>query len=114
MKAPSMTAWTLQRWSAMVLALCVVVHLITMILAVHSGLTAQAILGRLRGNVAWGMFYLAFVAAATVHVPIGLRNIALEWLGWRGTTVRIAAALVAVLFAIAGATAVYGLVWSAA
>lgn len=66
------------------LALCVVVHLVTIIYAVQGGLTAAEILGRTRGNVAWFTFYSVFVLAVTVHAPIGLRTVLAEWLGWRG------------------------------
>ena len=76
--------WIAQRASAAVLALCVAVHLATIIYAVQGGLTAAEILGRTRGNLAWFVFYAVFVAAVTVHAPIGLRAIFSEWLGWRG------------------------------
>ena len=44
--------WYWQRISAMVLALCVLVHLGVMIYAVRGGLSAAEILGRTRGNPA--------------------------------------------------------------
>lgn len=68
--------------SAMVLALCVIVHLAVIVYAVRTGLTADHILARTRGNWAFGLFYATFVAACAVHVPIGLAAIAREWLGW--------------------------------
>jgi fumarate reductase subunit C len=71
--------WYWQRISAMVLALCVLVHLITMILAVRGGLTAAEILGRTQGSLAVAGFYTVFVLACAVHVPIGLATIAREW-----------------------------------
>ena len=73
-----------QRASAAVLAICVAVHLATIIYAVQGGLSAAEILGRTRGNGAWLAFYVVFVAAATIHAPIGLRAVFIEWLGWRG------------------------------
>ena len=76
--------WIAQRASAAVLAVCVAVHLATIIYAVRGGLSAAEILGRTRGNVAWAVFYCAFVLAAAVHAPIGLRAVLGEWLGWRG------------------------------
>ena len=76
--------WIAQRASAAVLALCVAVHLATIIYAVQNGLTAAEILGRTRGNAAWFAFYSLFVLAVTVHAPIGLRAVLAEWLGWRG------------------------------
>jgi fumarate reductase subunit C len=78
------TLWLCQRASAAVLALCVVVHLATIVYAVRGGLSAEEITTRIHGNHAWLAFYSLFVLAAAVHVPIGLRTIALEWLGWRG------------------------------
>jgi fumarate reductase subunit C len=76
--------WVAQRASAAVLALCVAVHLATIIYAVQGGLTGAEILGRTRGNAAWAAFYTVFVAAVAVHAPIGLRALLAEWLGWRG------------------------------
>jgi fumarate reductase subunit C len=78
------TLWIAQRASAAVLAICVLVHLLTIIYAVQGGLTAAEILGRTRGNAAWFGFYAIFVLAVTVHAPIGLRSVLGEWLGWRG------------------------------
>jgi fumarate reductase subunit C len=76
--------WTAQRASALVLALCVMVHLATLIYAVRGGLSAAEILERTRGNTAWFAFYSVFVLAVAVHAPIGLRAVVSEWLGWRG------------------------------
>jgi fumarate reductase subunit C len=76
--------WGAQRASAAVLAICVVVHLATIIYAVRHGLSAAEILGRTRASAGWLTFYAVFVAAAAVHAPIGLRNVLAETLGWRG------------------------------
>jgi fumarate reductase subunit C len=75
--------WVAQRASAAVLAVCVLVHLVTIIYAVRGGLSAAEILGRTRGNVAWLVFYAVFVVAVAVHAPIGLRSVLSEWLRWR-------------------------------
>ena len=48
--------WIAQRASAVVLALCVAVHLVTIVYAVRSGLSAAEILARTRGSVAWFAF----------------------------------------------------------
>ena len=99
--------WYWQRISAMVLALCVLVHLITMILAVRGGLTAAEILGRTQGSLAFAGFYTVFVVACAVHVPIGLATIAREWwkLGERAAQVLSRAA--AVLMLVLGLRAVW-------
>ena len=68
------------------LAVCVVVHLATIVYAVRGGLSAAEILGRTRGNAAWFAFYALFVVAVAVHAPIGLRAVFTEWLKWRGAS----------------------------
>jgi fumarate reductase subunit C len=90
-----------------VLALCVAVHLATVIFAVQGGLSAAEILGRTRGNTAWLAFYLVFMAAVAVHAPIGLRAIFTEWLKWRGFTRDLAVAAFAVLIAWMGLSAAF-------
>ena len=100
--------WTAQRASAAVLAVCVVVHLVTIIYAVRNGLSAAEILGRTRGSYAWAGFYAIFVTAVAVHATIGLRSVLAETFNWRGR------ALEATVLAVALATAIWGLraVWA--
>ena len=99
--------WTAQRASAAVLALCVLVHLVTIIYAVRNGLSAGEILGRTRGNVAWAAFYALFVAAVSVHAPIGLRNFLSETFDWRGRRLDVAVMAIALTLAMWGFRAVY-------
>lgn len=99
--------WIAQRASAAVLALCVAVHLATLIYAVQGGLSAAEILGRTRGSLAWLAFYSLFVLAAAVHAPIGLRAVLAEWFGWRGRACAAALALFAALLAGMGLRAVF-------
>lgn len=73
--------WYWQRISAMVLAICVVLHLAAILYAVRGGLSAEEILGRTRGSWWFGAFYGVFVVACAVHVPVGIANVAEEWLG---------------------------------
>jgi fumarate reductase subunit C len=98
--------WIAQRASAALLALCVVVHLATIIYAVQGGLTAAEILGRTRGSAAWLAFYSIFVLAVSVHAPIGLRSIFIEWLRWRGRSRDLVLLLFAVVLAWMGMRAV--------
>ncbi len=102
--------WYWQRLSAMVLAVCVFVHLGTMIYAVRGGLTAAEILGRTKGNWLWGAFYLVFVLAAAIHVPLGLRAIINEWFGWRGRLPMQVIVLIGVCYSMLGFAAIWGLV----
>jgi len=100
--------WLAQRASAAVLGLCVLAHLATMIYAVRGGLSAAEILARTRGNAGWLAFYLVFVLAVAVHVPIGLRAVLLEWTGWRGPSRAAALWAFAVLLLWLGTRAVLG------
>jgi fumarate reductase subunit C len=96
-----------QRASAAVLALCVVVHLATMIYAVRHGLSAAEILSRTHGNYAWLGFYAIFVVAVAIHASIGLRTIVGEVLGWRSGAVDVAVLAMGVLLAWWGWRAVF-------
>jgi fumarate reductase subunit C len=102
--------WVAQRASAAVLALCVFVHLATLIYAVRGGLTASEILSRTHGNLAWGTFYSIFVLAAAIHAAIGLRTVAGEWLSWRGTSADVSVMAVALALAGLGLRAVAAVV----
>jgi fumarate reductase subunit C len=101
--------WFAQRASAAVLALCVVVHLITIVYAVRGGLSAAEILGRTHGSGGWIAFYALFVLAVSVHVPIGLRAIAIEWLGWRGASRDWAVLAIAAALAVTGLRAAWAI-----
>lgn len=100
--------WGAQRISAMVLALCVIVHLVTMIYAVRSGLSAAEILGRTQGSVAWFAFYTLFVIAVAVHAPIGLRTIFSETFNWRGRGLDVLTGVIGLSLAMWGMRAVIG------
>jgi fumarate reductase subunit C len=99
--------WYWQRISAMVLGLCVVVHLATIIYAVRGGLSGAEILARTQGNWGVALFYLLFVAAVSIHAPIGLARIVEEWLGWRGRASTVAAGLFALALLLLGVRAVW-------
>ncbi|WP_203076913.1 succinate dehydrogenase [Falsiroseomonas ponticola] len=101
--------WTLQRVTAIVLAVAVVVHLVTILVAVRGGLSAAEIIGRTRGNWAWLGFYAVFALAAGLHGAIGLRAIAAEWAGWRGRGYDLAWIGIALVTAAFGIRAAWGL-----
>lgn len=71
--------YVLQRASAALMVPLIVIHLVTILYAIHGGLTAGEILGRTRGSVLWGLFYGLFVVLAAVHGAIGVRAVAAEW-----------------------------------
>ena len=102
--------WYWQRISAMVLALCVLVHLGVMIYAVRGGLTASAILARTQGSWGFAAFYAVFVVACAVHVPVGLANIASEWLAFSQRQALWLGRIFGVLLLVTGLLAVYAVV----
>ena len=102
--------WYWQRISAMVLALCVLVHLGVMIYAVRGGLSAAEILGRTQGNWAFAAFYAVFVVACAVHVPVGLAHIAREWWGLPAGAALLASRAFGVLLLLLGLRAVWAVV----
>jgi fumarate reductase subunit C len=102
--------WVAQRVTAMILGVAVVVHLVTILVAVRGGLSAAEIIGRVSGNEAWLVFYAVFALAAGLHGAIGLRGIGAEWLGWRGRRFDLAwlaIGLVTALFGIRAAAGLY-------
>lgn len=102
--------WIAQRATAVVLALCVAVHLVTIVYAVRGGLTAGEILGRTRGNYGWGAFYGVFVVSAAIHGAIGLRAVAAEWLRFRGEAAEVTMTLVALALTVLGLRGVWAVV----
>jgi fumarate reductase subunit C len=105
----AMHIWVAQRITAMILALALLVHLVTILVAVRGGLSAAEIIGRTRGNEAWLLFYAVFALAAGLHGAIGLRGIAAEWLGWRGRGFDLAWLAIGLLTALFGIRAALGL-----
>ena len=111
MRSMRYAAWrfVLQRASAAVLALCVVVHLATIVYAVRHALTAEAIVNRMHASLLWPAFYALFVVAVAVHAPLGLRAIADEWLALRGRATDAVLALFALALLGGGLYAVVSL-----
>lgn len=101
--------WVVQRVTAMVLGVAVLVHLATIMVAVRGGLSAAEIIGRTQGNEAWLLFYAVFALAAGLHGAIGLRNIAAETIGLRGRGADIAWLAIGLLTAGLGIRAAIGL-----
>jgi fumarate reductase subunit C len=99
--------WYWQRISAMVLAVCVVLHLAGMVWAVRGGLTADEILARTQGNALFAAFYTVFVLACAVHVPIGLMAVAREWWRWTPAAAGWWARLVTAALLVLGLRAVW-------
>lgn len=102
--------YLLQRGSALVLGPMVLIHLGLILYAVEGGLSAAEILERTRGSIAWAVFYGVFVLAVAVHAPIGLRNLAREWLAWRGGSLEYATVGFGLILLALGSRAVWAVV----
>lgn len=98
--------YLVQRFSAMLMAPLILVHLVTIVYAIQGGLSASEILGRTQGSVVWMLFYGLFVVAASAHGAIGLRNILREMTPWRGRSLDLSAAAFGVVVLLLGLNAV--------
>lgn len=105
----SPTLFVAQRATAAVLAFAVTIHLATILYAAQQGLTAAHILQRTHGNLAFLLLYIVFVTAASIHAPIGLRNIAHEWLGWGGRGLDITLTVFSAVLFVLGLRAAYAM-----
>jgi fumarate reductase subunit C len=99
--------WYAQRISAMILGICVAIHLLIIFYAIRGGISAQEILGRTQGNLAFALFYEIFVLACFVHAPIGVANILEETIPKTGLSKPISWILAMAILAL-GTTAVIG------
>lgn len=99
--------WYAQRISAMVLGVCVAIHLLIIFYAIRGGLSAQEILDRTQGNMGFAIFYEIFVLACFVHAPIGVANILQETFPKSGLAKPISS-LLALLILVLGTVAVLG------
>jgi len=101
--------WIAQRFTAGLLAVCVIVHLATIIYAVRGGLSAAEILGAptaaSRGRVLYGIR-----PGGVDHGAIGLRTIAAEWLGLRGKAAAATVLFIGLALALLGMRAVIAVV----
>jgi fumarate reductase subunit C len=81
--------FALQRLTAMFMAPFVLVHVVVILYAVRGGLTAAEIMSRTQGSLLWIGFYGLFAVSVAIHVPIGIRNILIEWgrLGRRSASI---------------------------
>jgi fumarate reductase subunit C len=68
-----------QRGTAALMAPLVLIHIAVIFYATRQGMTAADILSRTRGSVVWASYYGVFVAAASIHGAIGVRNVLSEW-----------------------------------
>jgi fumarate reductase subunit C len=98
--------FALQRLTALAMAPFVLVHLFVILYAVRGGLTVGEILSRTQGSWLWISFYGLFVLCSAVHVPIGLRNVLIEWARMPRGAATLLCYVLMVVFAVLGMRAV--------
>lgn len=107
----SIKLYILQRVTALIMAPLVLLHLGVMVVAIQGGLTSEEILGRTQGSWFWACVYGLFVAAVAVHGSIGLRAIAYEWAGLRGSALTLLSWVFGLAILLMGSRAVFAVVW---
>ena len=108
----TMRLYLWQRATAALMVPLVLIHIAVIFYATRKGMTAADILSRTHGSIMWASYYGLFVAAASIHAAIGVRNVLTEWspLNDRGTSQF--AIVFGLLLAALGARAVFAVVLS--
>lgn len=102
--------YLLQRATALAMVPLIVGHIAIIFYATRKGLTAGDILGRTRGGIGWGIYYTSFVLLAAIHGAIGVRTVAMEWMGVRGRRLELLMWAFGLILAGLGLRAVYAVV----
>jgi fumarate reductase subunit C len=101
-----------QRATAALMVPLVLVHIAVIFYATRKGMTAADILSRTRGSVVWASYYGLFVAAASIHATIGVRNVLTEWSPLTDRRAGLFSIVFGLLLAALGARAVFAVVLS--
>jgi fumarate reductase subunit C len=75
----TMRLYLWQRATAALMVPLVLVHIAVIFYASRNGMTAADILSRTHNSIVWASYYGLFVAAASIHAAIGVRNVLTEW-----------------------------------
>ena len=108
----TMRLYLWQRATAALIAPLVLLHIAVIFYATRKGMTAADILSRTRGSIVWASYYGLFVAAASIHAAIGVRNVLTEWSPLPNRRAELFAIVFGLLLAVLGARAVYAVVLS--
>jgi fumarate reductase subunit C len=101
-----------QRATAALMVPLVLVHIVVIFYATRNGMTAADILSRTHGSIVWASYYGLFVAAASIHASIGVRNVLTEWSPLNDRRAGLSAIVFGLLLTSLGARAVYAVVLS--
>ena len=101
-----------QRTTAAIMVPLVLLHIAVIFYVSRRGLTAADILSRTHGSLLWASYYGLFVAAASVHAAIGVRNALTEWSPLDARGAGWCAVIFGIVLALLGFHAVVALVLS--
>jgi fumarate reductase subunit C len=101
-----------QRATAALMVPLVLVHIAVIFYATRNGMTAADILSRTHGSTVWASYYGIFIAAASIHASIGVRNVLTEWSPLPNRRAGSFAVVFGLLLAALGARAVFAVVLS--
>jgi fumarate reductase subunit C len=101
-----------QRATAALMVPLVLAHIAVIFYATRKGMTAADILSRTRGSVVWASYYGLFVAAASIHASVGVRNVLTEWSPLTDRRAGLFSIIFGLLLAALGARAVFAVVLS--
>jgi len=108
----TMRLYLWQRATAALMVPLVMVHIAVIFYATRNGMTAADILSRTHNSIVWASYYGLFVAAASIHAAIGVRNVLAEWSPLTDRRVGPFAVVFGLLLAALGARAVFAVVLS--
>ena len=101
-----------QRTTAAIMVPLVLLHIAVIFYVSRRGLTAADILSRTHGSLLWASYYGLFVAAASVHAAIGVRNVLTEWSPLDARGAGWCAVILGIVLALLGFHAIVALVLS--
>jgi fumarate reductase subunit C len=108
----TMRLYLWQRATAAAMVPLVLVHIAVIFYATRNGMTAADILSRTHGSIVWASYYGLFIAAASIHASIGVRNVLTEWSPLTDRRAGLLAVAFGLLLAMLGARAVFAVVLS--
>jgi fumarate reductase subunit C len=108
----TMRLYLWQRATAALMVPLVLVHIAVIFYASRRGMSATDILSRTHGSIVWASYYGLFVAAASIHASIGVRNVLTEWSPLTDRRAGLFALLFGLLLAALGTRAVFAVVLS--
>ena len=101
-----------QRATAALMVPLVLLHIAVIFYATRQGMTAADILSRTHNSIVWASYYGLFIAAASIHAAIGVRNVLTEWSPLTDRRAGLVAVAFGLLLVVIGARAVFAVVLS--